>query len=164
MFKRVYVEADTPAAARMIEQRYEKVEHPDIYRGPELEKTEFEKKAITGALQALNEILTSLGLPPKEVSLDNIHILSWQEYQSRVDKKGETGGARAAYGHVYITREGGNRHFVSVLTHELTHLAGFFALNVKHIYDAKDKRKHPYISLRRAGLLFHGIRQGVKRI
>jgi hypothetical protein len=140
---------------------------PDHHRTRDLEKNAFERQAIEECLLALGDLFAWVGVEPISISPERIHVLTDEEFETKVDAKAI---AKTEFGHVYLRRTSDDERFVHDLTHELGHLASFWALQLRR--EGPDSRTYR-ISLRRLGLLsnagrpgghgmrFHGLDEGV---
>ena len=143
---------------------------PATYRLPELEKTSDELQMIHDAFGAMQAVLADVGLPPRFVTPERVHVLGDDAFKKGF---GEKVIGKTSYGHVYLMRNSLQpMSFMHVLTHELAHAAGDKAIEITV---PKDDCDLEYMRLWRVGLAvapsfsrkmfcFHGLNEAVTEI
>jgi hypothetical protein len=144
---------------------------PDRFRVADLPKTPEETAAIDEAIGALNEFRRILcGLPPVIFPQSRVHILSKEEFRSKISPARFQG--KVEFGHVYLWRGWPPPVFLALLTHELVHAVSYLWLDLNEAGTIVGGQKLPRILQRRQGLIlidpsfntllphFHGLNEG----
>ncbi len=148
---------------------------PDVYRVHDLVKTDEEKSAIGECVAAINRLRSIFGgFDPITVPEERIHIVSEEEFRTRVAANQPLAEAKTRINHVYMARGRPLVEFQATLVHELLHAISYLWLDF-HEPDAitDDGIDWPPIIIRRQGMElidpsygtwlphFHGLNEGV---
>jgi len=106
-----------------------------------------EQSAIHESCIALDRLLKRLGLPSIDIPEDRIHVLTKREFREKVSGRAE---AKSSLGHVYVPRQTDPVEFSTFLTHELSHAASRYNLQVIQ----KEDPRQLHVWERRMGLMF----------
>ena len=139
----------------------------EVYGVVDLEKNQSEIEAIKMAQEGLNEFFNDLKLRGMQFDLSEIHILSEQEFDEKInliDQK--KSGGKYSFGHIYCIRDE-FINFLHKLVHELAHTFSFYYLSVDSSLD------ETHINMRQSGLsysknndnhLFNGLNEAVTEL
>lgn len=123
----------------------------------ELEKNNEELEAIEMIQLGFNDFLEEYDLPKIDFNIENIHILSPEEYN---EKFSDNDGS-FAFGHVYCKR-GDKQYLLKTLVHELVHKTSFYRVDIEITDD------NLYLDSKKSGLginnnkkIFAGLNEAI---
>lgn len=148
---KLYLTGSESPEKEAVRKSFQEESTAEIYNVRDLKRTKVEKQAIDTALTSTEQAIVDLGLTCPAINQESIHIVTAKEFETKVDPESR---GLTSFGNIYIIRDSNYPRFIHDLTHELSHLVSFYALNVKHSYDEENKKGQNEVGLRKSGFSF----------
>lgn len=136
---------------RRKKEQMESVPLPDLLGAEELEKNSFEIDVTSSAKEGLNAFLRELGVEEMDMDDERVHVIDEEEFGRAYGKPDVQG--TAMYGHAYVIRNEDESRFVHDVTHELSHVVSYLALDATKITEGKNKGLS-CTGVRKSGMIF----------